>query len=290
MGGGRLVGSRMASVVEKALEPLTVELHFQVLLHQKITNSFLICKILLIISILLFVGFLGFTCRDQTSVAQQLLTGTEKRDLDHHIEVICSTEYKSHNWVIFLLFTLEMICAFFTLFFLKIWLDKLAYYSCRRLGLPLAKYYERMVVFKHTAGDMEKINHKLRSWMWHGYKAYLLVILLNIAIPLTSIIVRYSVRDFREFILPVSKTCGPVLFWLDDDDFDVTVKCHFEQEWEMLYVIMSSDILAVIFMFWLPLTLLFMLRAFGSKYFREKDGYRLDHEIMSLPYPRERSE
>uniref|UniRef100_A0A7S4HY76 Uncharacterized protein n=1 Tax=Vannella robusta TaxID=1487602 RepID=A0A7S4HY76_9EUKA len=258
----------MSAIVERALEPLNIDLRFQVLLHQKITNSFLVCRILLLITFLLFVGFLGFTCRDaNTSVAQQLaVSGGEKRDLDHHVEVICSTAYKTDNWWIFFLYTLEIVCSFAMIFFLKVWLDKLAYYSCRRLRLPLAKYYERMVVFSHQDEDIKYLKRKLSLWMWGGTVGYLFFIVLNIVVPITSLILRYSINDFRKFILPRSKLCGPDLFWLSDDDFNTTVLCHFEQEWEVLYVVVSC---------W--------YRAFQSKYFKDKeDEYELDNEIMGL--------
>ena len=282
----------MSAIVERALEPLNIDLRFQVLLHQKITNSLLVCRVLLLITFLLFVGFLGFTCRDVNgSIAQQLAgEGREKRDLDHHIEVLCSTAYKTDNWWIFLLYTFEIICSFALIFFLKVWLDKLAYYSCRRLRLPLDKYYERMVVFNHQDEDNKYIRRKLRYWIWGGTAGYLFFIVLNIAVPIACAITRYTIVDFREFILPQEKTCGPDLFWLSEDEFNTTQLCHFEQEWEVLYVAISADILLLSLCLWLPFTLAFMYRAFQSKYFKDADEeYELDNEIMGLSSSRNRN-
>lgn len=276
----------MASIVDKALEPLHVDPKFQVLLHQKITNSFLVCRVLVLISILLFIGFLGFTCRDaNTSVAQQLLGGAEKRDLDHHIEVLCSTDYKSRNFWIFLLFTAEMFCGFMTMFFLKVWLDKLAYYCCRKLRLPLAKFHERMVVFSHKENDESEIQRKLNLWTKGGFIAYIFVVFINVTVPLTSLILRYSITSLRDVFTPVSKKCGPDVLWVDDDDFNSEFKCHFEQEWQLLYIVISSDILLICFTLWLPCTLIFVYRAFYSKYFDEKKRtkeYQLDLAIMGI--------
>lgn len=279
----------MSSVVDRALEPLNIDPKFQVLQHQKITNSFLVCRTLVLISVILFIGFVGFTCRDKgTSVAQQLLGAPEKRDLDHHIEVVCSTDYKSKNWWILLLFSVEMICGFITMLFLKLWLDKLAYYSCRKLKLPLAKFHEngRMVVFRHKVGNEEAIKRKLLLWMKFGSLGYFFIIFLNVTVPIASMVLRYCVPSLRDFFLPVSKSCGPDLFWLDDEDFRSEFKCHFEQEWQLFYTIVSADLLLICYNIWLIISIVFVYRAFFSKYFREteriKREFELDYDSMGM--------
>ena len=99
-------------------------------------------------------------------------------------------------------------------------------------------------------------------------------------VPVISLILRYSITSLREFILPYSKTCGPDLFWLDDDDFNATFKCHFDQEWELLYVIVSTDIVLSVFCLWLPFTIILTKRSFSSKYFVANEEYELDYVNM----------
>lgn len=272
------------AVVEKALEPLHVDPSFQVLLHQKITNSFLVTRVLLLITIILFIGFLGFTCRSLGSVREQLESiSAERRDLDHHIEVLCSTDYKTRHWELFVLLSIEMACCFVTMVYLKFWLDKLAYYCCRNLKLPLSKFHERLIVFKLASGDNDAYSYKkLRNWVIYGSIGYVVIVFINVAIPITSLILRYSIPFFRDFYIPHSKDCGPDLFWVDDEDFEAEFKCHFEHEWELFYLFVSTDIVLLVFSLWLPCTLFFLYHAFVSKYFLSKDDeeYELDIEIM----------
>merc|ERR1712137_4787 len=131
---------------------------------------------------------------------------------------------------------------------------------------------------------MDKIEKKLKCWMWGGYGIYFATTIFNLVVPFAFAIIRWTVNDLRNFVALVPKPCDVNLFWLDDDDFEVSFQCHYEQEWALLYLSIMNDILLVLFCLWLPFTLIFMAKAFKSKYFVDKEKYEIDYKIMGIKH------
>lgn len=141
-------------------------------------------------------------------IAEQFEAGVkEVRDLNHYVDVICTTEIKTQHWFAYAINIIVIILFFAYGILLKTRLRhiKKSYYLLNRKS---HSDFDEMVITKR------EINVKaLRKSIVRQLRLYIVYKLVVTSILLVCIVLllvgRYTIKEARDLFLPFENECGP---------------------------------------------------------------------------------
>ena len=245
-----VVSIKNMDVLDRVVSPLNFNQPIASYLNSERFSFWLL--ILVIISHGVFLAFFltgDVSCRPNGEISiQEMDPLEEKRDLDHYIEVICSTELKSQYFVCFVYEGVIVCMLVMGAIILKSILSEfrihfLLYNNVDKKDLG----DEALILMPNTnKWRMSKIRNSFcRFLIW---KTFFIIVFTGIAFA--TIVMKYSMPSSRSYGLPVEKDCKGPLFWSDKGDTSEKLGkylCHFDHEVEIFFFSLMIDFLTIIF-------------------------------------------